>query len=122
MAHPIEYAELHSRDPGRAGAFYAELLGWKTRSQETPMGLYTEIDTGQGIAAGLLKTPFPGGQSYWTPYVTVPALDPAVQRATRLGAQLEMPRATVPDVGHFALLRDPSGAVFGLFEKLAPAK
>lgn len=122
MAHPIDYAELHSQDPARAGSFYAELLGWRTQDQETPMGTYTTIDTGQGISAGLMRSPFPGGQSYWTPYVTVPALDPAVDRARELGARLETPRETVPGVGHFALLRDPSGAIFGLFEKLAPAK
>jgi predicted enzyme related to lactoylglutathione lyase len=119
MAHDIRYAELHSQDPRRAGAFYAELFGWKTDTKATPMGDYTEIDTGDGIGAGLMRSPFAGGASYWTPYVTVPRLDAAVERATALGAKLEAPRATVPDVGHFAILRDPSGAVFGLFETLA---
>lgn len=119
MAHDIRYAELHSQDPRRAGAFYAELFGWKTDTKATPMGDYTEIDTGGGIGAGLLKSPFAGGASYWTPYVTVPRLDAAVERATALGARVEMPRASVPDVGHFAVLRDPSGAIFGLFEVLS---
>lgn len=122
MPQTIDYAELHSQDPRRAGSFYAELFGWKTDEKETPMGVYTEIDMGGGIAAGMLATPFPGGASYWTPYVTVPRLDPAVERATRLGAKLETPRSLVPDIGYFAILRDPAGAVFGLFEKLPPKK
>jgi uncharacterized protein len=117
MSNSIDYAELHSQDPRRASAFYAELFGWRTEAKETPMGIYTEIAPGAGIAAGLMKAPF-GGASYWTPYVTVPRLDAAVERATSLGARLEAPRATVPEVGHFALLRDPAGAVFGIFEKL----
>lgn len=122
MSHSIDYAELHSQDPRRARSFYAELFGWKTDEKETPMGVYTEIDTGGGIGAGLMKAPFAGGASYWTPYVTVPGLDAAVERAQKLGARVEAPRATIPDVGHFAVLRDPAGAVFGLFEKLGTAK
>ncbi len=86
------------------------------------MGVYTEVGTGGGIGAGLMKAPFGGGASYWTPYVTVPRLDPAVERARALGARVEAPRATIPDIGHFALLRDPTGAIFGLFEKLGAPK
>lgn len=122
MAQSIDYAELHSQDPRRAGTFYAELFGWKTDDKKTPLGVYTEIDTGGGIGAGLMKAPFPGGASYWTPYVTVPRLDAAVERAKTLGAKVEAPRTTIPEVGHFALLRDPAGAIFGLFEKLGAAK
>ena len=119
MAHDIGYAELHSQDPKRAGTFYAELFGWKTATQATPMGEYTEIDTGGGIPAGLWRPPFAGDASYWTPYVNVPQLEAALERATRLGAKLVMPRATVPDMGHYAVLRDPTGGVFGLFERMA---
>ena len=121
MPQTIDYAELHSQDPRRAGTFYAELFGWKTDEKETPTGVYTRIDAGGGIGAGLMKAPFPGA-SYWTPYVTVPRLDPAVERAKALGAKVEAPRATVPEVGHFAILRDPTGAIFGLFEKLGASK
>jgi len=122
MSQTIDYAELHSQDPRRAANFYVELFGWKADEKESPAGVYTEIHTGGGIAAGLMKAPFPGGGSYWTPYVTVPRLDPAVERAKALGAKVEAPRATVPEVGHFAILRDPTGAIFGLFEKLPAPK
>jgi predicted enzyme related to lactoylglutathione lyase len=122
MSASIEYAELHSQDPRRSRTFYAELFGWKTAEKETPMGLYTEIDPGGGIPAGLMKEPFAGGASYWTPYVTVPKLDAAVERATSLGARVEAPRATIPDLGHYAILRDPAGAVFGLFERVGGAR
>jgi uncharacterized protein len=122
MSNRIEYAELHSQDPRRAKGFYAELFGWKTDDKETPMGVYTEIDAGGGIGAGLMKAPFTGGASYWTPYVTVPGLDAAVERAQGLGARVEAPRTTIPEIGHFAILRDPAGAIFGLFEKLATSK
>lgn len=122
MPASIEYAELHSQDPRRARSFYGELFGWKTNEKQTPMGPYTEIDPGGGVPAGLMKAPFPGGVSYWTPYVTVPDLDASLARATSLGAKVEAPRATIPDLGHFALLRDPAGAVFGLFERMSGAR
>jgi len=122
MTNPIEYAELHSPDPKQAGGFYASLLGWTTDAIETPGGTYTRIGTGAGIGAGLMQAPFKGAPTAWTIYVTVPRLSEAVTRATSLGARVEVPASTVPDVGTFALLRDPTGAVFGLFEKLAAAR
>jgi predicted enzyme related to lactoylglutathione lyase len=122
MSQPIGYAELHSQDPRRARTFYTELFGWKADEKETPAGTYVEIAPDDGIPAGLVKTPFPGGASYWVPYVTVPGLDATIERATALGARVEAPRTLVPAVGHFAILRDPAGAVFGVFEKLAGSR
>lgn len=126
MAQTIDYAELHSQDPRRAASFYAELFGWRTVEKElirppgNPAEVYTEIDTGGGVPAGLVRAPSPGGPSYWTPYVTVPRLDEALARARALGATVEAPRTTIP-AGHFAILRDPAGAIFGLFERSAAA-
>lgn len=118
MANPFTYLELHSNDAGRAKAFYAELFGWKTSDVPVPgLGHYTEIDTQEGPPAGLMPQQQAGAQSAWLPYVAVPKLDEAVARAQKLGGQLLTPRAEVKDVGWFAVVKDPSGASLGLFEK-----
>jgi predicted enzyme related to lactoylglutathione lyase len=120
MSHPIAYAELHSQDPKRAGTFYGSLFGWQTKDSDTPMGTYTEIEADEGgIKAGLMKMPFGGDQSYWLPYITVASVERSVAQAEKLGAKVESPKGLVPGIGWFALLRDPAGAVFGLWEKLA---
>jgi uncharacterized protein len=120
MSHPIAYTELHSQDPKRAGKFYTSLFGWQAKDSDTPMGTYTEIEAGAGgIKAGLMKAPFDGSPSYWLPYITVASVEKSVAQAEKLGAKVEAPKGLVPGIGWFAILRDPAGAVFGLWEKLA---
>jgi predicted enzyme related to lactoylglutathione lyase len=120
MSHPIAYTELLSQDPKRAGEFYTSLFGWQTKDTSTPMGTYTEIEPADGgIKAGLMKMPFGGDQSFWLPYITVASVERSVAKAQKLGAKVEAPRDLVPGIGWFAVLRDPAGAVFGVWEKLA---
>lgn len=118
MANPFTYLELHSTDAGRAKAFYTELFGWKTSDTPVPgLGTYTEIDTQEGVPAGLMAQQQPGAASAWLAYVGVPKLDEAVARAQKLGGTLVAPRTEVKGAGWFAVVRDPAGATIGLFEK-----
>lgn len=112
--NPVVYTELHSPDPNRAGAFYGELFGWKPETSQTPMGPYTMF-TGQ--LAGM-KANEGGITPTWVPYVGVPDVRAATQRAQRLGATVLRDCTTIPD-GTFSVVRDPTGAVVGLFQKAA---
>lgn len=116
MATPICYAELHTTDADAAHRFYAALTDWNFKTLATPMGSYTEIATGEGPGAGLMGTA--GTPSFWQPYLQVPSLDAAVARARELGATVLEARFEVPDQGAGAMLVDPTGARFGLWEKL----
>ncbi len=118
MANPFTYLELHSTDAGKAKAFYAELFDWKTSDTPVPgIGTYTEIDTREGVPAGMMTQQQKGAGSSWLAYVRVPKLDDAIGRAQKLGGKLVVPRSEVKDVGWFAVVQDPSGAAIGLFEK-----
>jgi predicted enzyme related to lactoylglutathione lyase len=118
MANPFSYLELHSTDAARARAFYTELFDWKTSEVPVPViGTYTEIDTREGLPAGMMTQQQKGAGSAWLPYVRVPSLDEAVSRAQKLGGKVVAPRGEVKDVGWFAVVQDPSGAAIGLFEK-----
>jgi predicted enzyme related to lactoylglutathione lyase len=117
MSHPFTYVEMHTEDPARAKAFYAELFAWKTEDVPTAGGTYTKISTGEGLNAGLMKKQGPV-PSHWLTYVGVPDLDAAIKRARSLGGTVVVDRAEVPNVGWFCVIADPLGATFGMFQAL----
>jgi predicted enzyme related to lactoylglutathione lyase len=118
MSHPFTYCELHTEDPARAKAFYAELFAWKMSDSPSPVGPYTEIHPGEGIEAGLMKKQSPAAPSHWLTYIRVPDLDAAMKRARDLGGALLVDRSEVPDTGWFCVMADPVGAVFGMFQSM----
>ena len=118
MAHPFVYTELHTSNPDAARKFYADLFGWAMRHHDLPNGAYTEIMPGEGPEAGLMgNVPFDDGRSHWLPYIRVPELGAATDRAVALGAKLHVERTEVPGSGWFTWLEDPTGARFALWEK-----
>lgn len=116
MANPFCYAELHSTDADAAQRFYGALVDWRFNTLSTPMGAYTEIQPGEGIGGGLMGTA--GTPSFWQPYLEVANLDASVARARELGATVLEARFEVPEQGSGAMLVDPTGARFGLWQKL----
>jgi predicted enzyme related to lactoylglutathione lyase len=65
---------------------------------------------------GLLQTKEAGG-SLWLPYVTVGDLVAATAKAKGLGAEALKENQEVPGMGRYSLLRDPTGATFGLWQQ-----
>jgi len=110
--NPVAYTELHTSDPARARAFYAELLGWKVEEQPTPMGPYTMF---QDVLAGMTpnRDGIPVG---WVPYVNVADVSAATKRAKVLGAEVLRDSVAIQE-GTFSVVRDPTGAVLGLWQK-----
>ena len=54
-------------------------------------------------------------RSLWVPYFAVADVDAEFARATAMGASTHVPPQSIPGVGRFAMLADPTGAVFSLF-------
>jgi predicted enzyme related to lactoylglutathione lyase len=57
----------------------------------------------------------PGEPPRWRPYFTVESAGTAVERVGELGGSVVMPPIPIQD-GSIALVLDPQGACFGLFE------
>src|SRR5215472_16716028 len=110
--NPVGYAELHTKDPARARAFYGELLGWKGKEEQTPMGPYTMFE---GLLAGLTASR-DGVPVGWVLYVNVDDIARSTRRARDLGASVLRECITIPE-GTFSVVRDPTGGVLGLFQK-----
>ena len=116
--------ELMSSDPEASARFHAGVFGWRYESMDMgPEGTYRIAHRGPLQASGLMQLPAAaqaeGARSHWLSYVHVADVDASSARAVELGGtQLVAPR-DIPQIGRFAVLRDPSGALFALFRPVA---
>jgi predicted enzyme related to lactoylglutathione lyase len=111
--------ELASSDVNMALAFYQEVFGFDHDAMDMgPMGTYYVLKDPTGKArAGLMQQPAGmSAASSWLPYLHVADCDAAVAKATQLGAALLRPPTDIPDVGRFAVMQDPVGAVIAVIK------
>jgi len=114
------WTELTTTDTKAAEAFYTSLLGWKAKhgAPGAPME-YTEFSVGGTPSIGMM--PKPEGMpahipSYWMPYFQVASADASAAKAQQLGGKLMVPPQDIPNTGRFAIVTDPQGAMFAVFE------
>jgi hypothetical protein len=113
------WTELSTRDMQAAETFYTKLFGWipKHSPAGSPMP-YTEFNVGGTTGIGMMPMPeqVPAfAPSYWMPYFQVADADASAAKAKTLGANLIVPPHDIPNVGRFAVIADPQGAVFAVF-------
>lgn len=107
--------ELMTSDAHAALKFYQGVFGYTDESKDMgPMGTYHILNTDGVGRAGLMKSPDATMPTRWMPYVRVADCDAAVAKAKQLGAQIHKPPTDIPNVGRFAVLADPAGAVLAI--------
>lgn len=108
--------ELLTSDPKAAIAFYTEVLGWTT--QAFGASGYTMFAASQGPLGGVTQLPElakqAGAPPYWQANVEVANVEASVAKVKELGGKV-IHTENVPDVGNFAIITDPQGAVISLF-------
>jgi predicted enzyme related to lactoylglutathione lyase len=113
--------ELATSDQNAAKSFYTALFGWTV--QDVPMGpggLYSLLQLNGRIAASAY-TMLPDESSaglppHWKLYVAVTSADDTVRKASELGARIIDPPFDIGDRGRTAVIQDPTGAVFFLWQ------
>jgi uncharacterized protein len=112
----FSWNELMTTDVNAAKKFYGELLGWETEDMPLKDMAYSVIKVKDYDIGGIMGMPpgVAGSVPRWLPYVTVDAVDQKVQQAEGLGAQVLVPPMDIPEVGRFAVLKDPLGAEFAV--------
>lgn len=110
MTGDVVHLELHTTNLARACTFYSELLGWRTERVEAAGRSYTALDLGGGLGGGVVECG--AERPTWLPYVSVPDVMSATDRAQRLGAAVLLaPRegpagwrsvVVAPDAGELA--------------------
>jgi predicted enzyme related to lactoylglutathione lyase len=102
--------DLNTKNADAAKRFYGELFGWSFPKSEGP---YAHIQAGSEMIGGIRtmdaneKTP-----PSWLGYVGVDDVAATVSKITESGGKVYMPTTTMPNVGTFAVVADPTGGVF----------
>lgn len=117
----FSWVDLNTTDLEGAHAFYSGLFGWEVDNQPLPGGMsYTNfrIDGYSVAGAGELMPELKaaGAPSVWTSYVNHSDIDAIAARATEAGGNVFLPPMDVMDQGRMALIQDPTGAPFGLWQ------
>jgi uncharacterized protein YndB with AHSA1/START domain/predicted enzyme related to lactoylglutathione lyase len=116
----FSWNELVTQDVAGATAFYSKLFGWQAEKfGPTASGTdYMILKAGNTQVGGMMKMPMPDAPSRWLAYVTVADCDASVKQTTELGGEVCVGPMDIPTVGRIAVLRDPQGASFGVFQPL----
>src|SRR5277367_4325425 len=115
------WIELATSDQNAAKDFYAALFGWTVR--DIPIGpeqVYSLLELQGRVAAAAFG--ISAGESaagvppHWHLYISVASADGAAKKAGELGGKVVEGPFDVMDRGRAALIQDPTGAYFSIWE------
>ena len=110
--HPVLMVVVAANDLAASTAFYTKLLGCAAM----PMGAEVSVllpASGPGLT---LRSNNPGGFPGVVPFIGVPKVEAALEKAVAAGATVEKAPWKLPMVGTLARFRDVSGTIWGLSE------
>jgi predicted enzyme related to lactoylglutathione lyase len=114
------WPELATTDAHAAARFYGALFGWSTRQTPLDEGVYTMFLVEGRDAAAMMELPTAmrekGVPVHWAVYVAVEDTDAAADRARGAGGQVIAGPFDVLDAGRMAVVADPLGATFCLWQ------
>jgi uncharacterized protein len=119
VAGSLCWVDLSTPDPGRASQFYSDLFGWKMmKEDEHPSHNYIHIANGEEFIGGISPAAHrnPNTPPHWLAYFAVTDCDVTAAKAKQLGATFYLAPMTMENVGRMAVLADPQGAVFAIFQ------
>jgi predicted enzyme related to lactoylglutathione lyase len=109
--------DLFTRDPARAEEFYGAVLGWTADPANEEFGGYVNFRSGDTLVAGMVghdgTADHPDG---WTVYFATADAKATADTAVAAGATVVAEPTQVGDLGTLAVLVDPAGAPFGLWQ------
>lgn len=116
------WIELATSNLNAAKSFYGALFGWTGRDIPTgPKDIYSLLELEGRIAAGAFAiSPGDGAAGvppHWHLYVAVAGVDEAAKKAGELGGKVAEGPFDVGDRGKAALIQDPTGAFFSVWEE-----
>jgi predicted enzyme related to lactoylglutathione lyase len=108
--------DIMAVDEAATNPFYSALFGWDFSAEPRPNDGYRMVTfDGQGLG-GSLPFQTESSRSAWMGYIQVTGIEDQVARARELGATIFVELMEIPGVGKFAVLDDPTGGPFYLYE------
>lgn len=111
--------DLMCVDPEKGKEFYTDLFGWTVQDVEMggEFGTYRMLHNKDVSIGGIVKLePEMNVPSHWIGYVNVDDIDACCERVGKAGGQTCVPPTQIPNVGKFAVITDPTGAVISPFQ------
>lgn len=109
------WVDVMAPDVAAAGRFYAAVLGWTVPEPDEQWGGYVVASVGGAAAAGIGPVQ-PGARSAWTMYFASDDVDGHAVTTRAAGGKVLADPTDVGPLGRMAILSDPTGAVFGLWQ------
>jgi predicted enzyme related to lactoylglutathione lyase len=112
----FSWNELVTTDVDGAKAFYGAVFGWGAETHGDGPGAYTEFTLDGRSIGGMMEKPemMPAEvPPFWGVYFTVTDTDAAVGRVQDLGGALVVGPMDI-EPGRFAVVSDPTGAMFNI--------
>ena len=113
-SHPVVHLELHTGDLPRACAFYASLCGWRTERIDAGSGTYWGLGLGGDLGDGGVVE-CATQRPLWLPYVEVPDLAAATDRARVAGATVLLEPREGPH-GWRSVVATPAGGELAFWQ------
>jgi hypothetical protein len=111
--------ELLTTDVQGARGFYGDVFGWTSGQLPDATTTYYAFRSGEVSRAGLMQKPEEVPAPLWQTFLATDDVNASVEKARSLGAEIHVEGIGVPNIGRFAVLADPQGAVVGLFQFLS---
>lgn len=108
------WVDLTTGDREAALAFYGEVLGWEF--EDLPGTAHAIASVGGRAVAAIGPAPDPSAPARFLCHVSVESADAAAGRAADLGAEVVLAPGDVGPAGRMAILADPQGAVFCVWQ------
>jgi predicted enzyme related to lactoylglutathione lyase len=109
----LAHLELHTGDRAAASAFLRVLLGWRAERVEAAGQEYLALDLGNGLGGGIVECG--AERALWLPYVTVPDIRAATERARNLGARVLLESREGP-AGWRSVVAAPDGGEIAFWQ------
>ena len=111
--------EYMGDDVAAAASFYQKVVGWTVKDGGMTDFEYRIASVGGVGVAGMMKIPAEakamGAPPCWSGYIWVPDVDAMAAKLVAAGGSVKRPGTDIPNVGRFAVVADPYGAMFMLF-------
>lgn len=110
------WVDLSSPDLAASNSFYGTLFGWTADDQGPEAGHYTMLRKQGKAVAGAGPITMEGQPPAWTTYIAVEDADATTDLAKKTGAAVFVEPMDVMQAGRMAIMADPTGAVFGIWQ------
>jgi predicted enzyme related to lactoylglutathione lyase len=112
------WIDLGTPDQDGAGRFYGSLFGWDLHEDENTeeTGGYRTAQIDGRAVGGVMKLMQEGQPPAWLTYIASDDADATVAAARDAGGSVLVEPMTVLDYGTMAVVADPTGAAFGVWQ------